>query len=111
MIPHFLDGEFVHRTIAVSNSQQDLLKGRVKTLANFKGKKYFCTVVSEEIEIALKSKPSLGFQSESELFVQCNQSECQYVDLNQFPCPLRLDLFAEEIERREKKRRDRRMEF
>ena len=80
-------------------------------MANFKGKKYYCTVVSEYVEIALKNKPSLGYKAKSELFVQCNQSECQYVDLNQPPCPLRLDLFAEEIEKREEKRRERRMEF
>lgn len=80
-------------------------------MPNAKGKKYFCDVVSEEVEVTLKNRPSLDLKSESKLFVQCDQSECQYVDLNQSPCPLRLDLFAEEIERREKKRRDRRMEF
>ena len=74
-------------------------------------KDYFCTVVSEDVKIALKNKPAHGLQSKNELFVQCNQSECQYVDLNQFPCPLRLNLFAEEIERREEKRRDKRMGF
>ena len=73
-------------------------------------KDYFCTVVSEDVEIALKNKPSFSRKSKKELFVQCNQLECQYVDLNQFPCPLRLDLFAEEIEKREEKRRARRME-
>ena len=72
-------------------------------------KDYFCTVVSEDVEIVLKNKPSLSFKSNNELFVQCNQLECQYIDLNQSPCPLRLDLFTEEIERREKKRKDRRM--
>ncbi|MFC1883808.1 hypothetical protein ACFL2O_03460 [Thermodesulfobacteriota bacterium] len=72
-------------------------------------KDYFCTVVSEDVKIALKNKPSLGFKSKSELFVQCNQPECQYVDINQYPCPLRLGMFAEEIEKREEKRRDRRM--
>ena len=72
-------------------------------------KDYFCTVVSEDVEIALKNKPSLGRRSKNELFVQCNQLECQYVDHNESPCPLRLDLFAEEIEKREEKRRDRRM--
>ena len=75
-----------------------------------RGKDYFCTVVSEDVEIALKKKPSLSLQSENELFVQCNQFECQYVDLNQSPCPLRLDLFAEEIKKREKEHSDRRME-
>jgi hypothetical protein len=74
-------------------------------------KNYYCTVVSEDVEIALKNKTSFSRKSKSELFVQCNQLECQYVGLNQSPCPLRLDLFAEEIERREEKRRDRRMGF
>ena len=72
---------------------------------------YFCTVVSEDVEISLRIKPSFNPKSKNELFVQCNQLECQYVDLNQPPCPLRLDLFAEEIEKREEKRRDRRMGF
>ena len=87
------------------------VKGRRKPLAKRREKDYFCTVVSEDVEIALKNKPSLSRKSKNELFVQCNQIECQYVDLNQSPCPLRLDLFAEEIEKREKKRRDRRTEF
>jgi hypothetical protein len=87
------------------------VKGRRKALANPKKKNYFCTVVSEDVEITLKNKPSLSRESKNELFVQCNQVECQYVDRNQSPCPLRLDLFAEEIEKREEKLRDRRMEF
>ena len=78
-------------------------------MANRREKDYFCTVVSEDVKISLKNKPSLSLNSKNELFVQCNQIECQYVDLNQSPCPLRLDLFAEEIETREEKRRDRRM--
>jgi hypothetical protein len=80
-------------------------------LANRRAKEYFCTVVSEHVEIALKNKRSLSSHSKNELFVQCDQSECQYVDLNESPCPLRLSLFAKEIEKREEKRRDRRAEF
>ena len=76
-----------------------------------KVKDYFCTVVSEDVEIALRKKPSLIGRSKKELFVQCNQLECQYVDLNQSPCPLNLELFAEEIEKREEKRRDNRVDF
>ncbi len=87
------------------------VNGRRKPLANRRKKDYFCTVVSEDVEIALRNKPSLGRKLKNELFVLCNQPECQYVDLNQSPCPLRLDLFTEEIEKREKKRRDRRMGF
>ena len=78
-------------------------------MAKGRGKDYFCTVVSENVEINLKNKPSLSFESRDKLFVRCNQSECQYVDINQYPCPLRLDLFADEIEKREEKRRNRRM--
>jgi hypothetical protein len=87
------------------------VNGRRKSLAKRWEKDYFCSVVSEDVEIALKNKPSLGLEFKKELFVQCNQHECQYVDLNQSPCPLHLDLFSEEIERREEKRRDRRMGF
>ena len=74
-------------------------------------KDYFCPVVSEDVKIALKTKRSIGLNSKNELFVQCNQLECQYVELNQSPCPLLLDLFAEEIKKREKKAQDRRMGF
>ncbi len=71
-------------------------------MANRREKDYFCTVISENVKIVLKNKRSFSRESKNELFVQCNQLECQYVDLNQSPCPLRLDLFAEEIEKREK---------
>ena len=80
-------------------------------MSRCRGKDYFCTVVSENVEIALINKPSLSRESKNGLFVQCNQLECQYVELNQSPGPLRLDFFAEEIEKREKKRRDRSLEF
>jgi hypothetical protein len=85
------------------------VKERKKPLATRREKDFFCTVVSEDVGIALKINPFLSRKSKNELFVQCNQLECQYVDLNQSPCPLCLDLFAEEIEKREEKRRDRRM--
>jgi len=76
-------------------------------LAKHGVKDYFCTVVSEKVEIALKKRPSLFGKAKNEMFVQCNQFECQYVDLNQSPCPLRLDLFAAEIEARKENLRER----
>jgi hypothetical protein len=85
------------------------VKGRRKSLGNPRGKEYFCSVVSERVEIALKRKPSLS--GPNELFVRCNQRDCQYVEVNQSPCPLRIDLFAEEIEKRGKKAQDRKMGF
>jgi hypothetical protein len=30
-------------------------------------------------------------------FVQCNQADCQYVEANTPPCPLHVDMYAEEI--------------
>jgi hypothetical protein len=82
-----------------------LILERRRPLANRRQKHYFCSVVSEDVEIALKSKPSLSREFKNELFVQCNQLDCQYVDRNQSPCPLRLDLFGEEIEKRKKAQR------
>jgi hypothetical protein len=88
------------------------VKGSKKPLASHnRGKDYYCTVISEVVVIALRNKPSFGIKPKTELSVKCNQSECQYVDLDQPPCPLRPDLFAEEIEKREEKRRDKRMGF
>ena len=65
-----------------------------------KQRDYFCAVVSEGVKIALKNKAPISRELKRDLFVQCNQLECQYVDLNQLPCPLSLDLFAEEIKKR-----------
>ena len=86
-----------------------VVKGRKKPMAYSSKKDYFCTVISEGVKIVLKNKPYISHKPKNKLFVQCNQPDCQYVDLNQSPCPLSLDLFAEEIERREEKSRDRRM--
>ena len=69
-----------------------------------KTKNFFCPVISENVKIVLKTKTSLSRITE-ELYVQCNQFECQYVDENVPPCPLTLDLFAEEIKEREEKRK------
>jgi hypothetical protein len=79
------------------------VRGRRKQLAKRTKKDYFCTAVSEDVEIALRNRRSFSTNSKNELFVQCNQHECQYVGLNISPCPLRLDLFAGEIEKREEK--------
>jgi hypothetical protein len=76
-------------------------------LAIGRKKDYFCNVVSEDVEITLMNKRSMSIKFKKELFVQCNQSECQYVDINQHPCPLTLDFFADEIAWREEKHRDR----
>ena len=73
------------------------LNERSLKLAKGRGKDYFCTVVSEDVEINLKRKHSSIFESKGKLFVQCNQYDCQYVDINEYPCPLSLNLFDDKI--------------
>ncbi len=70
-----------------------------------KEKSFFCNVVSEEVKISLKTVSSLSYNFDNKLYVQCNQPECQYSDENVPPCPLTLDLFADEIAEREERRK------
>ena len=70
-----------------------------------KKKEFFCTLLSEKVKITLKTRISLRRIPDDKLYVQCNQLECQYVDENIPPCPLTLDLFAEEIKEREERRK------
>lgn len=72
-----------------------------------KAKDFFCTAVSENVKISLKVKPTLSRTFKDELYVQCDQFECQYIDENILPCPLTLNLFAKEIEDREARRKAR----
>ena len=75
-----------------------------------KKRKYHCTVVNEGVKISLQRRATAGLRSKREFFVQCDQAECQYVDENKDPCPLRLSLFSEEIEERKETARLRREE-
>jgi hypothetical protein len=84
----------------ILEKSHELCVERRESLGKRRQKDYFCAVVSEDVEIALKNKATISRELKTKLFVQCNQLECQYVDLNQAPCPLRLDLFSEEIEKR-----------
>jgi hypothetical protein len=52
-------------------------------------------VVSESVRIRLRRAD--GFGLDRGYFVQCDQVDCQYVDENKLPCPLHVDMFAEEI--------------
>ncbi len=77
-------------------------------MARKKKQDYKCSVVNETVKIHLCKKPSAGLRSKTEFFVQCDQSECQYVDINKLPCPLNLSPFKEEIAEREEKARQNR---
>jgi len=75
-------------------------------MAGKRSKKYQCTVVSEEVTIHLTSRRVGGFSGTQQPFVQGDQDECQYVDENQDPCPLRTEMFAPEIRAVEKLEED-----
>ena len=59
-------------------------------------KTFRCPVVSETVSITLRRRIALG--AKGELYVRCSETDCQYVDVNEPPCPLTLDLFAAEIQ-------------
>jgi hypothetical protein len=56
---------------------------------------FWCPVVSEPVLIRLTRANQL--RGPGDYFVQCNQADCQYVEINAAPCPLRVTMFAEEI--------------
>ena len=60
-----------------------------------RGREFRCEVVSERVLIRLRRAD--GFGRPRGHFVQCNQTDCQYVDENKPPCPLHVGMFAEEI--------------
>jgi hypothetical protein len=66
-------------------------------------KSFDCPIVSETVTISLVRRTR--FSGRDDLFVQCSETDCQYVDANVPPCPLHLGLFAEEIESRAARRR------
>jgi hypothetical protein len=67
-------------------------------------KPFHCRVVSETVSISLRRRQSLG--GHGKLFVRCSETECQYIDTNEPPCPLTLDLFAAEIAERMAQRQE-----
>ena len=65
-------------------------------------REFGCEVVSETVLIRLRR--SNGFGRPQGYFVQCDQTECQYVDENKLPCPLHVGMFTEEIRAAEEAR-------
>ena len=51
-----------------------------------RAREFWCEVVSETVLIRLKRNG--GFGRAQGYFVQCNQTDCQYVEENKPPCPL-----------------------
>jgi hypothetical protein len=68
-------------------------------MARSPSKPFHCSVISENVSIALRRRSS--FRGDGKLYVQCSEVDCQWIDANEPPCPLTLDLFADEIKARE----------
>ncbi len=60
-----------------------------------RAREFWCEAVSEMVLIRLR-RP-YHFSRPTGHFVQCNQTDCQYVDENKLPCPLHVGMFTEEI--------------
>lgn len=75
-------------------------------MAGKRSKIFQCTVVNEEVNIQLTSRRVGGFSGHQTPFVKCDQDECQYVDRNDPPCPLHIEMFAAEIEAARKKKEE-----
>jgi len=54
-------------------------------MANNKKRDFRCNIVNETVKIHLCKKAEGGWRSKSVFFVQCNQSDCQYVEKNEPP--------------------------
>ena len=50
-----------------------------------------CPVVSERVTATLRFRPA---PSPSGFFVECDQRECQYCEVNAPPCPLNTEMFS-----------------
>ena len=57
-----------------------------------------CSIAGKSVGISLRHGG--GLQEPDTVYVRCDERDCQYVDLNQAPCPLRVDMFADGSDRR-----------
>jgi NAD-dependent dihydropyrimidine dehydrogenase PreA subunit len=73
-----------------SNDFRRWVKPR-RTYQRLSRQSFVCPVVSEQITATLRFRPAAG---ESRFFVECDQHECQYCEVNEPPCPLNLQMFA-----------------
>jgi hypothetical protein len=59
-----------------------------------KTRAYFCNVVGENVKIHLENKVNFSQKYKKDLFVKCDQEDCQFVDENKSPCPLEKTMFS-----------------
>jgi hypothetical protein len=59
---------------------------------------FHCPIAGKTVGIALRHGG--GLQEPANVYVRCDERDCQYVDLNVPPCPLRIDMFADGSDRK-----------
>src|SRR2546426_2922795 len=69
---------------------------RGDSVSRSRAREFRCPVVQETVEIRLRR--SGGFGRPNGYFVQCNQLDCQYVEENKPPCPLRSEEHTSELQ-------------
>ena len=57
-----------------------------------------CSIAGKTVGVTLRHGG--GLQEPEGVYVRCDERDCQYVDLNHAPCPLRIDMFADGSDRR-----------
>jgi hypothetical protein len=59
---------------------------------------FHCDIAGKTVNITLRHGG--GLQEPAKVYVRCDERDCQYVDLNEAPCPLRVEMFADGSDRR-----------
>src|SRR5262245_22119619 len=57
-----------------------------------------CAIAGKSVGISLRHGG--GLQEPPHVYVRCDERDCQYCDLNEPPCPLRIEMFADGSDRR-----------
>src|SRR5438132_428113 len=57
-----------------------------------------CRIANKTVRITWRHGG--GLLEPAKAYVRCDERDCQYADLNEAPCPLRVDMFADGSERR-----------
>src|ERR687892_1102761 len=59
---------------------------------------FHCGIAGKVVGISLRHGG--GLREPDRVYVRCEERDCQYVDQNEPPCPLRVDMFADGSDRR-----------
>jgi hypothetical protein len=58
-----------------------------------RARRVFCEIARAVVDVTLRS--GRGFHEAGRPYVRCDERDCQYVDRNEPPCPLRVGMFSE----------------